>query len=187
MSDFATSWTTARQDPLSSTSSWGCSDSGPLNQWCYLTISSSPVPFSFCLQSFPPSGSFPVSQVLASGGQNIGASASVLPVNIQGWFPLRLTGLISLLSKGLSRVFSGTTIRKHQFFGTQPSSVEGILTSWALKLLPALITSNSGYHSNTYLFQIIFKNRAQCYKKKKKVFCLHINFQRLCQIKLFWP
>ena len=80
-------------------------------------------PFSFCLQSFPASGSFPVSQLFTSGGQGIGASpsASVLPMNIQGWFPLGLTGLISLLSKGLSRAFSSTTVQKHQFFGAQPS------------------------------------------------------------------
>ena len=75
-------------------------------EWCYLTVSSSAVPFSFCLQFFPASGSFPVSQLFAPGGWNIGASASVLPVNIQGWFSLGLTGLISLWSKGLSRVLS---------------------------------------------------------------------------------
>ena len=74
-----------------------------------------------CLQSFPASGSFPVSQLFASGGQSIGASASVLPMNIQDWFPLGLTGLISLLSKGLSSVFSSTTIWKRQFFSAQPS------------------------------------------------------------------
>ena len=87
------------------------------------TISSSVIPFSSCLQSFPASGSFPMSQFFASGGQSIGAlaSASVLPMNIQDWFPLGLTGWISLLSKGLSRVFSNTTIQKHQFFGTQLS------------------------------------------------------------------
>ena len=90
---------------------------------CYLAISSSATPFSFCLQSFPASGSFPVNRLFASGGQSIGdsASASVLPMNIQGWLPLKLTGLICLQSKGLSRVFSSTTIWKHQFFGTQPS------------------------------------------------------------------
>ena len=71
--------------------------------------------------SFPTSGSFPVSRLFTSGGQNIGASASVLPMNIQGWFSLGLTGLISLLSKGLSRIFSNTTVQKHQFFSTQPS------------------------------------------------------------------
>ena len=88
-----------------------CSDSCPLSQWCYLTISSSVVPFSSCPQSFPSSGLFPMSLLFASGGQSTGASASasVLPMNIQGWFPLGLTGLISLLSKGLSRVFSSTT------------------------------------------------------------------------------
>ena len=104
-------------------SSGVCSNSCPLSWWCYLTISSSVSPFSFCLQSFPASGSFPVSQLFASGGQSIGASASasVLSVNIQGWFPLELTGFISLQSKGLSRVFSSTTTQKHRFFGTQPS------------------------------------------------------------------
>ena len=78
-------------------------------------------PFSPCPQSFPTSGSFPESLLFASGGQSIGASASVLPVNVQGWFPLGLIGLISLLYKGLSRVFSSTTIQKHQFFGCQTS------------------------------------------------------------------
>ena len=85
-----------------------------------IQLSSSVVPFSSCLQSFPGSGSFPMSQFFASGGQNIGASASVLSMNIQGLLPLGLTGLISLQSKGLSRVFSSTTVRKHQFCGTQP-------------------------------------------------------------------
>ena len=99
-----------------------CSNSCPLNQWCYLTISSSASPFPFCLQSFPVSGSFSKSWLFASGGHSIGtsASASVLPMNIQGWFPLGLTCLISLQTKGLSRVFSSTTIQKHQFFDTQP-------------------------------------------------------------------
>ena len=103
-----------------------CSDSYALSQWHRLTISSCATPFSFCLQCFPPSfsiGSFPVSQLFILGSQNIGASApaSVLPMNIQGLFPLGLTGLISLLSNGLSRVFSSTTIWKHQFSGAQPS------------------------------------------------------------------
>ena len=94
----------------------------PLGWWCHPTISSSSVvPFSSCLQSFPASGSFQMSQFFASGAQNTGvsASASVLPVNIQNWFPLGLTSFISLLSKGLSRVFSNTTVQKHQFFGAQ--------------------------------------------------------------------
>ena len=99
------------------------SNSCPLSQWCYSTISSSDVPFSSCLQSFPASGSFQMSQFFASGGQSIGASASasVLPMNIQNWFPLGWTGWISLLSKGFSRVFSNTTDQKHQFFGAQLS------------------------------------------------------------------
>ena len=91
--------------------------------WCYVTISSSAALFSFCLKPFPASGSFPMCWLFASGDQIIGASASasVLPMNIQGWFPLRLAGLISLLSRGLSRVFSSTTIWRHWFFGPQPS------------------------------------------------------------------
>ena len=96
------------------------SNSCPLNRWCHPAISASVVPFS---QSLPVSGSFPMSRLFPSGGQSIGgsASASVLPVNIQDWFPLGLTGWISLQSKGLSRVFSNTTVQKHQFFSTQLS------------------------------------------------------------------
>ena len=92
-----------------------CSNSFPLGQWFHPTISSSVVPFSSCLQSFPAWRSFPMSQLFASGGQSTGvsASASVLPMNIQDWFPLGLTGWISLQSKGLSRVFSNTTVQKH--------------------------------------------------------------------------
>ena len=95
-----------------------CSNSCLLTQWCHPTSVS---PFFSCLQSFPASGSFPTSRLLASGGQSIGASASVLPMNIQSWFPLRWTSLISLQSMGLSRVFSNTTIQKHQFFNDQLS------------------------------------------------------------------
>ena len=93
------------------------------SQWCHPAISSSVVPFSFCPQSLPVSGSFPMSQFFTSGGQIIvvSALASVLPMNIQDWFPLGWTGWISLQSKGLSRVFSNTTVQKHQFFGTQLS------------------------------------------------------------------
>ena len=99
------------------------SNSGPLSQWWHPTISSSVVPFSSCLQSFPASGSFQMSQFFTSGGQSIeiSASASVLPVNIQDWFPLGWTSWISLPSKRLSRVFSNTTVQKHQFFGAQLS------------------------------------------------------------------
>ena len=106
--------------PCPSPAPGACSNSCPLSWWCHPTISSSVAPFSSCFQSFPASGSFPMSQLFASGGQNIGASASVLPMNIQGWFPLRWTGLISLQSIGLSRVFSSTTVRSHQFFDAQP-------------------------------------------------------------------
>ena len=97
-------------------------NSCPLSRWCHQTFSSS-VPFSSCLQSFPASRSFPMSQLFTSGGQSIGvaASASVLPVNIQDWFPLGWTSWISLKSKGLSRVFSNTTVQKHQLFGAQLS------------------------------------------------------------------
>ena len=106
--------------PCPSPTPVACSNSYPLSWWCHLTISS-PVVFS-CLQSFPASGSFPMSWLFSSGGQSIfGASASVLPMYIQGWFLLGLTGLISLQSKGLSRIFASTTIQKHQFFGAQSS------------------------------------------------------------------
>ena len=95
----------------------------PLCRWWHPTISSSVVPFSCCRQFFPASGSFPMSQLFPSGGQSIGVSAStlVLPMNTQDWSPLGWTGWISLQSKGLSRVFSSTTVQKHQFFGAQPS------------------------------------------------------------------
>ena len=96
----------------------------PLSQWCHPAISSTVIPFSSCPQSLPASGSFPMSQLFAWGGQSIGvsASASVLPMNTQGWSPLEWTGWISLQSRGLSRVFSNTTVQKHQFFSTHLSS-----------------------------------------------------------------
>ena len=99
-----------------------CSNTCSLSQWCHPIISSSVIPFS-CLQSFPASGFFPISWFFASSGQSIGtsSSASVLPMNIQNWFSLGLTGLISFQSKGFSRVFSNTTVQKHQFFSSQPS------------------------------------------------------------------
>ena len=120
---FATPWTTARQASLSITNSWSLSNSCPLSQWCHPTISSSVISFSSSLQSFPASGSFQMSQSLASGGQSIwvSASASVLPMNTQDWSPLGWTGWISLQSKGFSRVFSNTTVQKHQFFSAQLS------------------------------------------------------------------
>ena len=100
------------------------SDSCPSCRWCHPTISSSVIPFSSRLQSFPASGSFQMSRFFTSGSQRIGvsASASVLPMSIQDYFPLGWTGWISLQSKGLSRVFSNTTVQKHQFFGVQLSS-----------------------------------------------------------------
>ena len=107
--------------PCLSLSPWVCSNLCPLCGWCHPTISSSVVPFTSCLQSFPALGSFQMSQSFTSGGQSIGtsASASVLPMNIQCWFPLGLTGLISLQSKGLSWDFSSTTVQRQQFFSTQ--------------------------------------------------------------------
>ena len=100
------------------------SNSCPLSQWCHPTISSSVVPFSSCPQSFPKSGSFPMSRFFALGGHSTGVSVStsVLPMNTKDWSPLGWTGWISLQSKGLSRAFSNTTVQKHQFFGSQLSS-----------------------------------------------------------------
>ena len=120
MSDSSTPWTVAHQASLSFIIShsllnliWWISDA--------VQPSHSVAHFPSCPQSFPASGSFPMSWLFTSDGQTTGTSASVFPMNIQGWFPLGLTGLISLLSKGLSRVFSSTTVQKHKFFGAQPS------------------------------------------------------------------
>ena len=120
---FVTPWVTACQASLSITDSAVQPNPSPLSRWCHPTISSSVIPFSSCPQSFPASGSFQVSQLFASGGQSIGvlASTSVLPVNTQDWSPLGWTGWISLQSKELSRVFSKTTVQKHQFFSAQLS------------------------------------------------------------------
>ena len=112
------------------------SNACPLCRWCHPAISSSVVPFSSCPQSFPAWRSFLMSHLFPSGGQSIGASAlaSVLPMNIQGWFPLGLTGWISLQSKGHWRAFSRTAIRKHQFFGAQPSLwVNSHIHTWLLE------------------------------------------------------
>ena len=117
------------------------SNSYPLSQWCHPTISSSVVPFSSHLLSFPASGSCQMRQVFESDGQSIGvsASASVLPMNIQDWFPLGWTGLISLQSKGLSRVFSKTTVQKHQFYSAQLSSQSNShIHTWLLEKTIAL-------------------------------------------------
>ena len=109
--------------PCPSPTPWAHPNSYPLSRWCHPNISSSVVPFSSCPQSFPESGSFQMSQLFASGGQSIGVSAStsVLPMNTQDWSPLGWTGWISLQFKGLSRVFSNTTVQKHQFFSAQLS------------------------------------------------------------------
>ena len=113
---FETPWTAAHQAPCPSPPPGVCPNSWPLSRWCHPTISSSVIPVSLCLPPFPASESFSVSQLFESGGQSIRASASVFPMNIQGWFTLRLTGLISLWSKGLSRVLSSTAVRKHDLW-----------------------------------------------------------------------
>ena len=119
----ATPWTAAVMDSLSITNSRSPPKPCPSSRWCHPTISSSVVPFSSCPQSFPASGSFQMSLLFASGSQSFGvtASTSVLPMNSQDWSPLGWTGWISSQSKGLSRVFSNTTVQKHQFFGAQLS------------------------------------------------------------------
>ena len=121
--------------PCPSPTPRACSNSWPSSQWCHSTISSSVIPFSSCLQSLPASGSFQMSWLFTWSGQRIGASAltSILLMKIQELIPLGLTGLISLQSKGLSRVFSSTTVWKHQFFGAQPSlGSNSHICSWLL-------------------------------------------------------
>ena len=124
VSGTATPWIAARQASLSITNSRSSQNSCPSSQWCHPAISSSVFPFSSCPQSLPASRSFPMSQHFAWGGQSTGVSAlaSFLTKKSQGWSPLEWTGWISLQSKGLSRVFSNTTVQKHQFFSTQLSS-----------------------------------------------------------------
>ena len=135
---------------LPSPSLGACSNSCLLSQWCQPSILSSVVPFSSCLQSFPSSGSFLKSQLFTSGGHNIGtsASASVLSMNIQDWFPLGLTGLISLQSKGLSRIFSNTTVPKHQFFDPQSSLWSNShIHTWLLEDLWTQVIELIHFHS----------------------------------------
>ena len=155
---FVTPWLQHTRLPCPSLSSGVCSNSCPLSQWCHPTISSSVTPFSSCPQSFPALGSFTMSQLFASGGQSIGASASVsiLPMNTDGWFPLGLTGLI-LMSKGLSIIFSSTTVQKHQFFSTQPS-----------------LWSNS--HIHTWLLEKPYSHFAIQQKLNNTVNQLYFNF-----------
>ena len=119
--------------PVHHPTPWVHSDSRPLSQWCHPAISSSVVPFSSCPQSLPASESFPMSQLFASGGQSTGGSAlaSFLPKKSQGWSPSEWTGWISLQSKGLSRVFSNTTVQKHQFFSS--NSTLGYISGWKNK------------------------------------------------------
>ena len=122
--------------PYPSPTPGACSNSCPLSQWCHQTISSSVIPFSSCLQTFPASGTFPMSQFFTSGGQSTGTSdsASVLPMKTQDWFPSGLTGLVSLQSKGLSRFFSNTTAQKHQFFGAHLSLLSNShIHTWLLE------------------------------------------------------
>ena len=153
----ATPWTSVRQASLSITNSRVHPNPCPLSQWCHPTISSSVVPFSSCPQSFPASGPFPVSQLSASGGQSIGVSAStsVLPMNTQDWSPLRWTGWISLQTNGLSKVFSKTTVQKHQFFGAQPSlESNSHIHIWLLKKTIALTRQTDlCWQSNVSAFQ----------------------------------
>ena len=134
---FVTLWIAALQASLSITNSRVYSNSCPLSRWCHPAISSSVVPFSSCPQSLPPSiRVFPISQLFASGGQSIGVSAlaSFLPMNTQDWSPLGWTSWISLQSKGLSRVFSNTTVQKHPFFSAQPSSQSNShIHTWSLE------------------------------------------------------
>ena len=135
MSDSATPWTAARQAFLSIINSRVHPNSCPCSRWCHPTILSSVIPFSSCPQSFPALGSFQRSQFFASGGQSIGVSdsASILPMNIQNWIPLGWTSWISLLFKGLSRVFSNTTVQKHQFCGAHLSYIQNSISQTAVK------------------------------------------------------
>ena len=133
---FATPWITARQDSLSITNSRSTPKLSPSCQWCHPAISSSVIPFSSCPQSLLASEFFPVSQLFTSGGQSLGVSAStsVLPMNTQDWSPLGWTGWTSLQSKGLSRVFSSTTVQKHQIFGAQLSLYSNFhIHTWPLE------------------------------------------------------
>ena len=147
--------------PCPSPSPGAYSNSCPLSQWCHPTISSSVVPFSSCPQSYPASRSyFLMSQLFASGGQSIGASAlaAILPVNIQDWFPLGWIGWNSLQSKGLSRVFSNTTVQKHQFFITQLSlQSNSHIHTWLLEKTIALTRWTFAGEVMSLLFDMLFR------------------------------
>ena len=166
----------------------------PLSRCCHPTISSSVTTFSSCLQSFPASGSFTVNQLFISRGQNIGASASVLPMNVQGWFPLWLTGLISLLSKWLSRVFSNTTIWKHQFFGTLPFLLSNShICTWLLKKTIALTICTcvskvmSLFFSMLSRFVIAFLPRSKSLLISKVEWNKNAPVRQICISDMFWP
>ena len=161
---FATLWPAACQASLSFTISqlkWTRSNSCPLSQWCYPSISSSATHFSSCLQTFPASGTFLI-QLFTSDGQSIGvsASASVLPMHIQGWFPIELTGMISLQSKELSRVFSSTTLWRHQFLGGCPSwvALHGMAHS-VTELCKPLCHDKAVIHEGVYTWILFAKRR----------------------------
>ena len=157
---FATPWTAARQASLSITDSGLYPNSCPLSVWCHPNISSSVIPFSSCLQSFPASGSFQISQLFAWGGQSIGisASTSVLPMKSQDWSLLGWIGCISLQSKGLSRVFSNTTVQKHQFFGAQLSLWSNSdIHTWLLKNTIALTRWTLAGKVMSLLFNMLFR------------------------------
>ena len=152
--------------PCPSLSPRVCSNSCSLSRWCHPTISSSVTHFS-CHQSFPASGSFPVSWLFASGSQSNGASASVLTMNIQGWCPSGLTGMISLLSKGLSRVFSITTVWKHQFFSAQPSLLSNShIYTWLLEKL-SLTRWTFVRKVKSLLFNTLFRFAIACLPRSK--------------------
>ena len=143
--------------PVPSPTPGACSNSCPLHWWCHSNISSSVILIS-CFQAFPASGCFPVSQFFASGGQSIGisASTSVLPMNIQDWFSLALTGWISLLSRGLSRVFSHTTVQKHQIISVQPSLwSKSQIHTWLLEKNRALTRQNFFSKVMSLLFNML--------------------------------
>ena len=143
-----------------------CSNSCPLSQRCHPIISSSVVPFSSCLQFFPASRSFPMNQFFASGGQNIGASASasVPPMNIQDWFPLGLTGWIFLQSKGLSRVFSNTTVERHQFLGVQSFSLSNShIHTWPPEKPQLWLYRPCTWSFNLFVSKNWSKNLSECW------------------------
>ena len=190
------------------------SNSRPSSQWSHPTISSSIVPFSSCLQSFPASGSFPISQLFKSGGQSIGvsASASALPMNIQDWSPLGWTGWISLLSKGLSRVSSNTTVQNLQFFGTQLSLEKKMATHSSILAWKTPQTEKRGWatdhgvtksqtqlkwlntHTKTAFFIVqlsypymttgktIALTRQTFVSKVMSLLCLFIQYQKMCYL-----